>query len=309
MAGNDKAYGGDGDDNLVMGPGDDGAYGEDDNDRLAGGGGNDLLDGAPRQRQTSRATPATTSCSATTATTTSTAAPATTTSTPGRATTSIMLGAGNDVGHGGDGNDGDTPRPAWHPGPATTTIYGEPATTTSPGGAGNDHVVRRRRQRHARRRRRQRRPRLGPGDDNATGDEGDDTMLPGDGADFVYAEEGYNHVILTSDGAKDLVYCRHDKCGQRRPGYVTYVGSDADPTATRGRAWTASRVLAGRGSSLREASASTRRCASPSRSASGDGTAQRRDDLLGEPLHPLELLLQGGVACRSSTSTASSCSR
>ena len=58
-------------------------------------------------------------------------------------------------------------------------------------------------------------------------------MLPGDGADFVYAEEGSNHVILTSDGAKDLVYCRHEKFDSGT-GYVTYVGSDMDYRPTDG---------------------------------------------------------------------------
>ncbi len=66
---------------------------------------------------------------------------------------------------------------------------------------------------------------MGAGDDNVTGDEGNDTILPGPGADFVYAEEGSNHVILYNDGAKDLIYCRHEKFDSG-DGYVTYVGTD-----------------------------------------------------------------------------------
>ena len=31
-------------------------------------------------------------------------------------------------------------------------------------------------------------------------------MLPGDGTDLVYAEQGSNHIILTSDGARDQIY-------------------------------------------------------------------------------------------------------
>ena len=73
---------------------------------------------------------------------------------------------------------------------------------------------------------------LGPGDDNATGDEGNDTILPGDGADFAYGEEGSNHIILTSDGVKDLVYCRSERLNSG-DGYVTYVGSRSDLDAQR----------------------------------------------------------------------------
>ena len=68
---------------------------------------------------------------------------------------------------------------------------------------------------------------LGAGDDNVTGDEGNDTILPGDGADFAYGEEGSNHIILTSDGAKDLIYCRNERLDSG-DGYVTYVGSRSD---------------------------------------------------------------------------------
>ena len=64
---------------------------------------------------------------------------------------------------------------------------------------------------------------MGPGDDNATGDEGNDTILPGEGADFAYGEEGSNHIILTSDGAKDLIYCRSERTNSG-DGYVTYIG-------------------------------------------------------------------------------------
>ena len=140
----------------------------------------------------------------------------------------VMLGAGNDVGHGGDGNDGDTAQTGVgiqgqdgddaiygdagndhvSGGAGNDQVYGGDGNDTLDGGDGNDYVD------------------LGPGDDNATGDEGDDTMLPGDGADFVYAEEGSNHVILTDDGSRDLVYCRHE-VRNSGDGYVTYVGVTA----------------------------------------------------------------------------------
>jgi len=138
----------------------------------------------------------------------------------------VMLGAGNDVAHGGDGNDGD----ASHRGigiqgqDGDDLIYGDAGSDHVSGGAGNDQLyggdgddtmdggddndyID-----------------LGTGDDNVTGDEGDDTILPGDGSDKIYGEEGSNHIILTNDGAFDLVYCRQE-VKNLGDGYVTYVGT------------------------------------------------------------------------------------
>jgi Ca2+-binding RTX toxin-like protein len=157
-----------------------------------------------------------------------------------------MLGAGNDVGHGGDGNDGDTAQNGVgiqgqagndtifgdagndhvSGGTDNDTLYGGDGNDTLDGGDGDDLID------------------MGPGDDNATGDEGNDTMLPGPGADFVYAEEGSNHVILVDDGAKDLVYCRQER-NNSGEGYVTYIsasGTSSDLQAGLDRLEGCSRV-------------------------------------------------------------------
>lgn len=55
-----------------------------------------------------------------------------------------------------------------------------------------------------------------------TGDPGDDTIYPGDGRDFVYGEEGDNHVIATDDGVYDQIFCAL-KSGTER-GRLTYIG-------------------------------------------------------------------------------------
>jgi len=137
----------------------------------------------------------------------------------------VMLGSGNDVGHGGDGNDGDVAQRGIgiqgqdgddtitgdagndhvSGGAGNDTLSGGDGNDTMDGGDGDDYID------------------LGAGDDNVTGDEGNDTILPGDGSDHVYGEEGSNHIILTNDGVFDIVYCRQEN-KNLGDGYVTYIG-------------------------------------------------------------------------------------
>ncbi|MDP3890351.1 hypothetical protein, partial [Nocardioides sp.] len=61
-----------------------------------------------------------------------------------------------------------------------------------------------------------------------TGDEGDDTIYPGDGPDHVYGEEGYDHVIATDDAARDVIMCFGVPGVDPPPksgGLLTYVGA------------------------------------------------------------------------------------
>jgi len=78
----------------------------------------------------------------------------------------------------------------------------------------------------------------GPGDDgnlskpgvklSMTGDAGDDILVPGPGEDAVYGEEGYNHIIVRSDGSRDNLYCGFISDTAQANGLLTIVGSPED---------------------------------------------------------------------------------
>ncbi len=142
-----------------MGPGGDVAYGENDNDRLAGGGGNDLLDGALGNDEIAgNAGNDKILGQDGNDTINSGSGDDVVDAGPGD-DYKVMLGAGNDVGHGGDGNDGDiAPDRHRHPGPGRQRhdLRRRRQRPRLRAVAGNDQVVRRRRQRHPGRRRRQR---------------------------------------------------------------------------------------------------------------------------------------------------------
>ena len=47
----------------------------------------------------------------------------------------------------------------------------------------------------------------GYGDDQVTGDEGNDTLFVGPGADEIYSEEGDDIIYLFNDGVRDDIFC------------------------------------------------------------------------------------------------------
>ena len=67
----------------------------------------------------------------------------------------------------------------------------------------------------------------GAGNDEVTGDEGDDVIYPGPGADTIYGEEGDNTIIATNDGVRDDIFCNMIKVATP-PGTIIYIG-EVDP--------------------------------------------------------------------------------
>ena len=167
---------------LQGGPGADQLYGENDNDKLDGGGGNDrVLDGGPgNDTINGNAGNDGVIGGDGNDTINSGSGDDGVDAGPGD-DLKVMLGAGNDVGHGGDGNDGDVAQRGIgiqgqdgndiiygdagndhvSGGAGNDQVYGGDGNDTVDGGDGNDYID------------------LGAGDDNATGDEGNDTILPG----------------------------------------------------------------------------------------------------------------------------------
>ena len=80
-----------------------------------------------------------------------------------------------------------------------------------------------------------------------TGDEGNDVIIPGDGVDRVFGEEGFDTIWLTDDDAYDRIYC--GACLERparRQGVVKYEGArrPAATSSPASRGATSSRIRA-----------------------------------------------------------------
>ena len=106
----------------------------------------------------------------------------------------VFGGAGSDHVAGADGNDrvsGGTGDDEVDGGPGDDVLYGGPGNESNNGR-------------------------------DITGDAGNDVIYPGDGTDFVYGEEGFNHIIVTDDGVYDQLFCSF-KSDTRR-GRLTYIG-------------------------------------------------------------------------------------